>query len=536
MKKKNNQHKKYLRALFILGVLFFFIYSFLPFIAGEIFNSPDANANFVFTKNLVERGDLKIFEPLNRIAGNIVHPRSANVSGAFIVPGSFLGLILIYGFLAKLAGIIIAPYLTPLFSVFGALFFYGIVRRVFNSQIAFISSLLMLIHPSFWYYASRTMIPNVLFISLLLGGFYFVLKIKGKNKWYNYFLGGVLFGLALSVRMSEIVWLGLTLLILIIAYHKNIHWKYFILGCLVLIIALTPVFYFQYTTYGNPFLTGYSNLDSELAGETVNQAGILNIIFPFGVEIKPILKNSFNYLVNIFWWFALAAVLGLGFFIYYYRDWAKRQKLFFWLSLFISVWLLIYYGSWIFHDNPDPNKITIGTSYVRYWLPIYILSLPFVSFFIVKGSKLLRYKKTQILAMVILILFLIYPSAQLVLWQTEESLVNVGQNLLEYREIKEQILEYTEDDSIIIASYMDKVLFPERRVIHNIVDKHIQENLPAVLEKSPVYVYSLFPPRDIEFLNNKRLNQYNLKLIDYKGLSNEAKLMKLEFINEKNKN
>lgn len=530
--KERNMDKIYKKVLIVFGILFFFIYSFLPFTAGEIFNSPDGNANFVFTKNLVERGDLKIFEPLNRIAGDIVHPRSTNVAGPFIVPGGFLGLILIYGLLAKILGVGAIIYLTPFFAMAGVLFFYGLVRRIFNSSVAFISALLLFFHPAFWYYASRTMMPNVLFISLLLGSFYFISKIKKNNQWYNYFGAGILLGLALSVRMSEVVWPSLILLILMIAYRQDIRWKYFIFGCLALVIALIPVFYFQYTTYGHPFLTGYSSLEG--GGEAVGGGNIINAFFPFGVQLKPILKNSFNYLVNIFWWFASAVILGLGFFLYYYRDWARRQKLFFWLFILISFYLVVYYGSWIFHDNPDPQKVTIGTSYVRYWLPIYLLSLPFIGFFIVKFSGLLRYKKARIILSAVLILLLLYPSARLVLWQTEESLINIRKNLLEYGEVKEKILEYTEEDSVVVASYMDKVLFPGRRVVHNIIDEYNQRNLPAVREKVPVYVYSLFPPQDVEFLNNKRLNQYNLKLVDYKDLPQGAKLMKLEFINEEN--
>ena len=43
------------------------------------------------------------------------------------------------------------------------------------------------------------------------------------------------------------------------------------------------------------------------------------------------------------------------------------------MSLVVSAWLLVVYGSWWFSDNPDPTAITLGSSYVRYFLPLYIL-------------------------------------------------------------------------------------------------------------------------------------------------------------------
>ena len=47
--------------------------------------------------------------------------------------------------------------------------------------------------------------------------------------------------------------------------------------------------------------------------------------------------------------------------------------------LFISVFFAIYYGSWEFTDKLTLHLNTLGISYVRYWLPIYLLSLPFVA-------------------------------------------------------------------------------------------------------------------------------------------------------------
>ncbi|MDD5043065.1 MAG: glycosyltransferase family 39 protein [Patescibacteria group bacterium] len=525
---KTNNHKYFLRTLLVLGAVFFFIYSFLPVAGGLIFNSPDENANFIFTKNLIERGDLKIFEPLNREVGNIVHPRSTNVAGPFIVPGSFLGLILIYGLLGKIFSLEVVTYFTPLAAVAGVLFFYGLTRKVFNSTIAFISSLLLFIHPAWWYWSSRTMMPNVLFISLLLGGFYLMSRIKKDSKWSLYFFAGIFLGLALSVRLSEFWWLIIAPAMLIFIYRREMKWPYVVLGFGGLLLSLVPVFYYQYLTYGNALLTGYSQLGSDVASNLTQGSGSwLDIIFRFGIHPRLMVKNCWNYLILIFWWFTPLFLAGLGFFIYRYRDWQKKQKVFFWLWFFISAWLVVYYGSWFFYDNPTPGTVTIGTSYVRYWLPIYLGLLPFVSLLIIKAGGLVKNKASRILIVVIFILALAYPSARLVLWQTEESVFQVRHTLEIYGQVKEKIIENTEEDSVIVASYMDKILFPERRVVQNIADDYTEENLSALLDKAPVYVYSLFSEKDVNFLNDKKLSRFNLVLSAYQDLPNGAKLMKL---------
>ena len=66
-----------------------------------------------------------------------------------------------------------------------------------------------------------------------------------------------------------------------------------------------------------------------------------------------------------------------------------RKKYFAYFSVFavLSLILIFYYGSWQFNDNPDPNRFTIGNSYTRYWLPIYLMMMPIAALAIVKFSQ-----------------------------------------------------------------------------------------------------------------------------------------------------
>ncbi len=60
----------------------------------------------------------------------------------------------------------------------------------------------------------------------------------------------------------------------------------------------------------------------------------------------------------------------------------KTQTLFFKYALCLGVlglWLALYYGPWQFADNLA-GQVSIGSSQVRYFLPLYVLSLPLVAY------------------------------------------------------------------------------------------------------------------------------------------------------------
>ena len=189
-----------------LAVIFFILYSWYPFqVAGGTnfkFASPDETANYFWIKRVAgmslrgsngdrsnpmvstenqgiaspavlrDRNDsaLMYFEPLNVIANDAVVPRSVRSDSGAVKPVSFLGIILIYGALAKIFGSGIIIYLTTLSAAVGALFFYGIIKRVFNENIALLSALMLFVLAPYWYYASRGLFHNVLFVDLVLAG------------------------------------------------------------------------------------------------------------------------------------------------------------------------------------------------------------------------------------------------------------------------------------------------------------------------------------------------------------------------------
>ena len=114
------QKDRFLTIIIAFSAVFFLMTSILPNFQEKNnflkFFSPDENANYVFTKLYAQTDNLYVFEKYNLIAEDIVRPRSYISENGFIKPVSFLGMTIYYGFLAKIFGVGIIPYLTPFFA------------------------------------------------------------------------------------------------------------------------------------------------------------------------------------------------------------------------------------------------------------------------------------------------------------------------------------------------------------------------------------------------------------------------------------
>jgi hypothetical protein len=498
-------------CLVFLALIFFFFYSWLSLTTPLKFNSPDETANYFFIKQFVLTGEPKYLEPLNFDFGGIFHPRSTNVAGGFIVPGSFLGLILIYGCIAKIVGLWLVPYLTPLISVIAVLFFYGIIKKVFSAKIAFISALLFFLHPAIFYYASRGLFNNLLFLDLFIIGFYYLLNLKAVG--WRAILAGLLIGLALVTRPVEVLWVGPILLVLFLLYHKNINWRGLILFILTLILTLLPILYYNQVLYGSPWATGYTVQSSVGAVESLVNPEIaqrkltIPIILPFGFGPRTILKNFYHYGIELFWWLTISAVIGFLMILKNYKKILKEQKLFLYFFSFLFLFLMVYYGSWQTYDNLTPGRYTMGDSHIRYWLPLYVFSLPFVSLFLLKLASIFPDSRLKKALTGLLFLSFFLLSFNTLFFRDEESLLAVKNNLLEYEKISNQVFNLTEPDSAIITERSDKIFFPERKII-TIFNFDFQ----ALIKKTPVYYYTYTGDEDIQKLKDNELGPRGVDL------------------------
>ena len=247
------------------------------------FDWPDETANYFWSVHYAQTGTLALPEPLNLVAGNQIHPRSFNVrpDGA-LVPGSFLGLILIYGSLAKIFTTTALVYFTPILGALAALAFYKIIELFFNKKIAVVSAILLLGHPAWWYYAGSSMLPNVAFIAFILFSLGFLLSAPSL-KIYQLMLAGFFGGLAISSRPSEVIWLVVVYAAVLIYQRHKLDWKKTLLFLAVAAITLAPSLWQQQAVYGSYLTSGYNQLQSGITTTACQTCAVVqSIIQPFG--------------------------------------------------------------------------------------------------------------------------------------------------------------------------------------------------------------------------------------------------------------
>lgn len=537
-----------LLAGLFLFITCFFIYKF-HYQAEIKWSSPDETANYYFTKKYATLGVLSQFEKANLIDEEVVRPRSIRSDHGWLKPVSFLGIIIYFGFIASFLGTFIIPYLTPLIAFIAIIYYYLLIKRLFNDKVAILSTVFLSFFPVFVYYSARSMFHNVLFTSFLIIAFYYFnlscdkrysrKKLIGLNVLWS-MLAGLFLGGAIAARTSELIWLLPSLFVLYLFYLKRISWR-------ILIVlsgigfAILPIAYYNQFLYGFLAYGGYGEMNTSIA--QISQASTtlfssLNLsylkkfwqilqdnIFYFGLKPRQSLDMFYYYVLVMFPYLSALSFLGGIFFLI---SKLKKWRLVYLLNFFIvSSILVLYYGSWQFFDNPDPSRYTIGNSYTRYWLPIYLLAIPLASYFIVFITNLLFSIKDKVIGkfgrsmtylknafLILIISFLAYNSLMFVFFGSEEGLIHsYYDHRLSLADTK-RVLSLTEDKAVIVTQYHDKQFFPERKVIvallnHNETNKSISK----LVDHYPVYYYNFsFGDLDIEYLNTRKLLEYDLNI------------------------
>lgn len=514
-------------------------------------SSPDETANYNFTKLYVQTGQPMIFEKYNVLVNDIIHPRSVRSDFGYLKPMSFLGIILIYGKIASLTTIKILPFLTPFFAALGIVFYYLLIKDIFGEKNALLSALILTVFPPFIYYSAHSMFHNALFVVLLIISLFFAsLSVRKKTALaadLMVALSGGFLGLAIITRSSELIWLIPVWLIIWLFNLKKYGLIKPIIFIASLLFALLPVIYWNKIIYQSYWRGGYNEMNQSIINLAGASAKIFNIktasqpsiksdlkqiknnFFYFGWQPLKSLKMLYFYFAKMFYWIFWPAFFG---FLLLLADIKKiRAKPYAYLTALLAAFVILiaYYGSWDFHDNPDPKSRTIGNSYTRYWLPIYLGAIPLAAIFFLKLSGIFR-KKILIYGWRFLMTFLVFfISVKFVLFSSEEGLIKSIRKQTAARAEYKKILNLTEPSAVIITQYHDKLLFPERKIIVGLFDNNsLIKSYSALTKYLPVYYYNFtFPERDFNYLNDKRLAEFGLKIEEIEKVGKEFTLYKL---------
>lgn len=496
--------------------------------------SPDESANYIFSKLYAQENELAIFEKYDTVTNGIVRPRSFKSDSGLLKPVSFLGMILIYGKLAGWTTYKILPFLTPAFAAVGIVFYYLLIKRIFGTRNGFMAALILSVFPPFVYYSARSMFHNVLFAVMLVMGFYFAYLSTEKKKFIAdscAALAGAFFGFAAITRSSELIWLIPVLAVIWLFNIKKFGFMKPIIFIACAFLAVSPAMYWNKILYQSYWRGGYNEINQSISNiMTANDlAQIKNNVFIFGFHPLKSLKALYFYFAKMFYWIFWPAFFGFMLMASKIKKWKKKHFAYMCALAVLSAILILYYGSWDFHDNPDPKSRTIGNSYVRYWLPIYLGSIPLAAVFFAKLSNVFRKKFFISAARALLVCLMFAVSIKFVLFGSEEGLAVSARKQLSARSELDRILNLTENRSVIITQYHDKLFFPERKVIVGLFDDANMVRQYATLAKYlPVYYYNFtFPANDFNYLNGKKLPQFGLKVEAIEKVTENFTLYKL---------
>ena len=533
---------KWPRRLFFASLVLLFVGALSLHTQGSVFVSPDETAAHFFSATFAATGHLFATEPRNLLLNDALHPRSVLAIGDRLLPASFLGLPVIVGFVAKLFGTWSIPFLLIALSFLAMIVWMWLWRQWLGDRTGYLIGAFSAVLPAWWYYTARSLMPNVLFVSLVIFAVALLVWKQPKNQEPHSsfssqifsalqactpFFAGICFGLALFVRTSEAIWVGLVFLALIIWLRRQLTWKGIVAFVIGAALALTPMFILQQSLYGSPFATGYTATQDAANGAALMQINnapawwqhvenVLSPAFPFGLHPQIAWQQFVDYGLGMFWWIFLLAAVGIWQLAA--SSWQLSQmpdarcqmlRRYLVVTVFISVWLILMYGSWTFTDNPDPTQITLGNSHVRYWLPIFLLMVPFVGIAIDALMK----RAGKYATMVLIVVWLLWTGLafRVVFLTPQDGLMAEAVVLQQSRTIHDAVIKLTEQNAIIIVDRGDKLFFPDRAVLYPLRDPNTFALLPKLASLGPTYYYGItLPATDLNYLNADKLKGVGL--------------------------
>ncbi len=505
-------------ALVLLALPFVFIYGSFYLGSGQIYNSPDETANAVFLQRYAQ--EQTFFYPIESDLPEQVMPRSVQRRGAYLVPTGFLGLPLFYGLLVAVLGVWIMPFLTPLFAAGASVAFFFILRRVFDEKTAFLSAVFLLFLPQWWHFAAKGFLPNVPFFACFLIGLSLLIAahdalVRTKQAGLG-LMGGVFVAAALLIRPAEMWWFIFVFMVLGVVYRNRIRLAALIgmaAGGGLMLLVWMPV---QVQTYGSLFASGYGT-GQAITGESA--AAFSSVFFPFGIDLFRVFASMFSFIVQLFWWQILLACAGMIFLWKGGQSLSHHQRVYVGISIAVAVYLFLLYGSWPIQDDLDPDRVSIGISYVRYWLPVFVALIPFMVIGIDRLANMIMPKAKKagaVFFVAVLLAHTVFVHAA-----GDDHLSALRKNIVHYQQLRE-LASTLPESSIILSERMDKVFWPERKVIEIRGDRFtILDDLAPTQER--LFWFTILPADHVGVLEQREFLPRGYRL--NKAFSHEAGTM-----------
>ncbi|MDP4010206.1 MAG: hypothetical protein Q8P53_04475 [Candidatus Shapirobacteria bacterium] len=439
--------------MFLLSILTLINISYINLYAS----SPDEVGEKITISNLAKNHFLPIekFSELNQKYKNVFSTRGTVVNNdGLLVPYKSLGnTYILSSYLTLIDELINVEKIFIIFHAISILIFliYLIQAvQLFTRKVNIIDKLFLIT----LFFALNLYLDRIInFYSLsIFISFYYLLKwIKNNTRGYdvNLFCSSLAISTAVFIRYEFIVNLIIIFLIFcyLIIYKKkspNILLFFLVPSVIALCILVS----------NNKFYDGYLNFSYSMghkkAGPFISNISIYERIykFLFLVGIKPInaIRNTYYYIIALFPIIFIPALINIKS--------IKKYPIFSITVFAICIYLITYYGS-----NPTFygfQEITIISSYVRYFSPIYLFLFMFASPLYIKIFKNIPYLFKLMIIMLFTSLFIISFTTQK---------INDYQNNQKYTYyLKNNIKKTIPLNSTIFSNYWDKLLYNDYTV------------------------------------------------------------------------
>jgi hypothetical protein len=527
---------KSLRNAVIVAVIFGAAYAAFGLSAPRVWNSPDETAVAFFSRHLAATGRLWAWEPLSGAVSNHLHPRSIISVEGYLVPGSFYGNMLYFGGFFKLMGFAAFAVGTPLMTALAGIGVYLLMRRRSDAQRALTAEILFFALPAVAYYSCRGLFPNMLFVDLaILGLTFFFIRPWGKivrgrgNRVLGVLIddaaGLVALGAAFLVRPVEYLWFAPILAVLVWSRRRSLIWPRLVFGAAIAACFVAFFLITNYSLFSSPWRVGYT------AGSTAPGVAIPALaadsrlpaflsaprpfILPFGFHPRAAFTHLVQYVGLFAWWLPVLALVGcLSARNRLLNRWIGR--IWIWTALFLAV----YYGSGVFADS-TVSQWTVGSSYLRYFLPALVLLIPLAAEGVWKIAELAPARVRPALVGVILGAVGLL-GAWTVCFRSAESLIPMRQTLVRYAEIKAAVLAATSSSDVIVTERSDKIFFPDRRVLVGLRAPATLDALPRLAPFAGLYYYGVTLSEDEYRQVGAELGERGFAIGRFRSFGNET--------------
>lgn len=475
--------------------------------------SPDELSYLFFSKHFAETGRLFYSSPGDRIMeerGFIPRKFHYNSEGE-IVSRKPPGLIIAYGTFQRLVSLDYARSFFPILAIVVLYLFYLLSGCVFRETNLRLASVLLLASMPLFLLRSYACSPAMLNLAVFISSLLFLHGVIERGRWYHYLGLGIMAGLMIWVRQTSVLlWIPLGSGLLI-GHKRLIKIRLIWSGAGIVILLALYLIYNQYI-YGNflalSYTVQFSNPGQAGAGESINN-------FFRIVRFHP--RIWILHLVSIPLTFSVAfppLVLAIVGFCIAWKEGAARRWLF--LAGITFLVLIAFFANFETYGFAK-QEINLRSSFLRYCFPALIF-LPLGTVFFLSRQKQLFTRFLIILITFNIIIALVAPLGLL-------DSFYLGYY---YRQVKGFILENTDENSVVLSNYWDKMVFPERLVFSSISGRskeQLADLISLIIRKGyrPVYIEH---PRDRDAFQSIKDDYLWEKISGPKNLKGLLKKMK----------